>query len=233
MNRWIPRLALAAIALVAIAYHFFEGGPGKPGVAAASVTKDAAGVVEIATVDGRDALVFRGDEVPQTGATAVVGTTALRESMTLAPNAIAIPVVGIERSELRDTYGAPRSGGRGHAAIDILAPRGTPVVAAVRGEILQLFTSRAGGLTVYLADSERRTVYYYAHLDRYADGLAKGASVEQGAILGYVGTSGNAPAHAPHLHFAIERLPDSGEWWKGVPENPYPVLMSRGVPIRR
>lgn len=219
MNRWIPRSALVAVALVAAAYHFLGGEPPHPGIASASVTKKEAPADLTVAVPAVGAGTRRAGEL---------GLERARRS-----DALVIPVVGIERSDLRDTYGAPRSGGRSHAAIDILAPRGTPVLAAVGGEILQLFTSRAGGLTLYLADAERRNVYYYAHLDRYADGLAKGASVRQGAVLGFVGTSGNAPAHAPHLHFAIERLPPSGEWWKGIPENPYPVLMSRGIPVSR
>ena len=135
-----------------------------------------------------------------------------------------LPVEGISKGELRDTWGAAR-GSRKHTAIDILAERGKPALAAVDGTILKLFSSKAGGLTIYLADRDRKTLYYYAHLDRYADGVRDGLAVKQGDVIGYVGTTGNAPPGTPHLHFGIEALPPSGEWWKGQPTNPYPILM--------
>jgi peptidoglycan LD-endopeptidase LytH len=146
-------------------------------------------------------------------------------------DAIAIPVLGVTRDELRDDWGSPRSGGRHHAAIDIMAPLRTPVLASVSGTILKLFESRSGGLTIYLANPERTTVYYYAHLDAYADGLYEGAAVERGEVIGFVGTTGNAPPDAPHLHFAIERLAADAGWSKGDPVNPYPILMQHGVSV--
>jgi murein DD-endopeptidase MepM/ murein hydrolase activator NlpD len=133
-------------------------------------------------------------------------------------------VQGVQASDLRDTYSEARSGGRTHNAIDILAPYGTPVVASVDGTIRKLFTSKAGGLTIYQFDRDESRVYYYAHLERYADGLAEGQVVARGTVIGYVGTSGNAPIGTPHLHFAIEDLPPTKEWWKGEPINPYPLL---------
>lgn len=142
--------------------------------------------------------------------------------------AIAIPVAGIRASDLRDTFTERRSGNRSHGAIDILAPRGTPVVAAVDGTIRKIFESRAGGLTVYQFDSVAQRVYYYAHLDAYAEGLGEGDAVLQGTVLGYVGTTGNAPPDTPHLHFSVEDLPPSKEWWKGTPVNPYPLLAGAG-----
>jgi peptidoglycan LD-endopeptidase LytH len=141
-----------------------------------------------------------------------------------APGAIILPVVGIDGSSLRDTFHEARGGGRVHRAIDILAPRGTPVVAAVTGPIRKIFESRAGGLTIYQFDQKGERVYYYAHLDRYAAGMTEGLNLEQGTILGYVGTSGNAPPGTPHLHFSIEDLPPTKEYWKGSPVNPYPIL---------
>lgn len=140
---------------------------------------------------------------------------------------ILIPVAGVTAAELRDTFSEQRGGGRMHRAMDILAPRGTPVVAAVDGTIRKLFNSRAGGLTIYQFDREEQRVYYYAHLDRYADDVAEGLFVEQGRVIGYVGTTGNAPPGTPHLHFSIEDLPPTKEWWKGSPINPYPLLTSR------
>lgn len=130
---------------------------------------------------------------------------------------------GVNASDLRDTFTQARSGGRRHDAIDILAPRGTPVIAAVDGTIRKLFLSRAGGLTIYEFDTAQRRVYYYAHLDRYAS-IQEGESVRRGDVIGYVGTTGNAPANTPHLHFAVEDLPPTKEWWKGIAINPYPLL---------
>lgn len=111
-----------------------------------------------------------------------------------------------------------------HNAIDILAPRGTPVIAAVDGTIRKLFTSNAGGLTIYQFDVNEEYVYYYAHLDRYADAIGEGLYVKQGTVIGYVGTTGNA-RETPHLHFSIDALPPTKEWWKGMPVNPYPILV--------
>lgn len=143
------------------------------------------------------------------------------------PSGVIMPVLGVLPTDLHDTYEQARSGGRTHRALDILAPRGTPVVAAVDGEIRKLFTSRAGGLTIYQFDREESHVYYYAHLDSYANGLAEGEMVRQGTVIGYVGTTGNAPPGTPHLHFAVELLPPTKEWWKGEPVNPYPILTAR------
>ena len=135
-----------------------------------------------------------------------------------------VPVNGMKASSLHSTFGDPRGPTRGHEALDILAPRGTPVVAATDGRIVKLFTSVLGGLTVYQFDVEERYCYYYAHLDAYAPGLREGEKVTRGQLLGYVGTTGNAPAGAPHLHFAIYRLSDAKQWWAGTALNPYPIF---------
>jgi murein DD-endopeptidase MepM/ murein hydrolase activator NlpD len=142
---------------------------------------------------------------------------------------ILIPVRGIAAADLRDNFEQARGGGRIHHALDIMAPRNTPVVAAVDGTVRKLFISKGGGLTIYQFDRAEERVYYYAHLERYADGIAEGSFVPQGALLGYVGTSGNAAPDAPHLHFSIETLPPSKEWWKGSPVNPYPLLTRASV----
>jgi len=140
------------------------------------------------------------------------------------PSGLVMPVLGIDPAGLRDNFDGVRSGGRVHNALDIMAPRGTPVVAAVDGTIQKLFNSQAGGITVYEFDVSEEKVYYYAHLDRYADGLAEGMHVTAGTVIGYVGTTGNAPPGAPHLHFAIELLTPEKRWWQGTPINPYPLL---------
>ena len=141
------------------------------------------------------------------------------------PPALLLPVQGIAASALRDTFGDGRGGGqRGHEAIDILAPTGTPVLAADDGRIAKLFLSQPGGITIYQFDPTGRFAYYYAHLARYADGLAEGQTIRRGAVIGYVGASGNASADAPHLHFAIFRLGPQKQWWKGEPVNPFAYL---------
>ncbi len=134
-----------------------------------------------------------------------------------------IPVQGMTAQQLRDNFLQPRGGGRIHNAIDIMAPQGTPVIAAVDGKIEKLFYSKAGGVTIYQFDVNRERVYYYAHLDRYAEGIAEGQVVSQGTVIGYVGTTGNTRG-TPHLHFAIEVLTAEKRWWKGTPINPYPLL---------
>ncbi len=138
-----------------------------------------------------------------------------------------IPVEGIRPENLRRDFDQKRSGGRSHQALDILAPRGTPVVAVADGTIRKLFNSRAGGLTIYQYDEAEKTCFYYAHLDRYAAGIREGMPVKSGTLIGYVGTTGNAPPSAPHLHFAVTRLPPTKEWWKGEAIDPYPLLTAR------
>jgi murein DD-endopeptidase MepM/ murein hydrolase activator NlpD len=134
-----------------------------------------------------------------------------------------IPVDGVDADDLRNTYAEAR-GSRSHEALDILAPRNTKVRAVEHGRIEKLFTSKAGGLTIYEFDPTEAFAYYYAHLDRYADGLREGQIVKRGDVIGYVGSTGNASPDAPHLHFAIFRLTPARQWWKGEPINPYPIL---------
>jgi peptidoglycan LD-endopeptidase LytH len=135
-----------------------------------------------------------------------------------------IPVEGVKPEHLTRTFSDRRSGGRSHEAIDILAPMNTPVKAVEDGTIARLFYSKAGGITVYQFDPSERFCYYYAHLNRYADGLREGQHVSKGQVIGYVGVSGNAPRNTPHLHFAIFRLTDAKRWWEGSPLDPFDVL---------
>ncbi|MEO6259547.1 MAG: M23 family metallopeptidase [Thermoanaerobaculia bacterium] len=138
--------------------------------------------------------------------------------------ALLIPVAGVKATALHDMFEERRGGGRKHEAIDILMPRGTPVIATEEGVVKKLFTSVPGGLTVYEFDREGRYCYYYAHLDSYASGLHEGQLLKRGELVGYVGTTGNAPKDTPHLHFAIFLLDADKRWWKGTPINPYPLL---------
>ena len=140
------------------------------------------------------------------------------------PGKLLVPVDGMPFSRLADTYDQPRGTERHHEALDIMAPKGTKVVAVADGKIAKLFTSKPGGLTVYQFDPTEKYAYYYAHLDRYADGLQEGAQVKRGDLIGYVGSTGNADPNAPHLHFAVFELTPEKQWWKGTPVDPYPLL---------
>jgi peptidoglycan LD-endopeptidase LytH len=142
----------------------------------------------------------------------------------LARRDLLIPVEGVTANRLTDTFNDARAIGRRHDAVDIMAPRGTEVRAVDDGAIAKLFTSKAGGLTIYQFDPTQTFSYYYAHLDHYASGLAEHQPVRRGQLLGYVGSTGNASESAPHLHFAIARLGTDRAWWKGDPINPYPLL---------
>ncbi|MES2885879.1 MAG: peptidoglycan DD-metalloendopeptidase family protein [Pseudomonadota bacterium] len=141
-----------------------------------------------------------------------------------------IPVSGIASSQLRDTFSDARGSNRVHDAIDIMASKGTPIVAAVEGRVVKLFNSVPGGLTLYQFDASERHAYYYAHLDGYAPGLAEGQLLKRGELLGFVGYSGNASPNAPHLHFAIFELGPEKRWWQGTAINPYPLLLSGRSP---
>lgn len=132
-----------------------------------------------------------------------------------APLRLTVPVAGVRRGDLRNSF-AERRGNSLHEAIDIAAPRGTPVVAAAPGRIAKLFTSAAGGLTLYQFDDDERYALYYAHLDRYGERVREGMRVQRGELIGYVGATGNARADSPHLHFAVFRLGADKAWWKGT-----------------
>lgn len=160
----------------------------------------------------------------------VLDTQTARPPARPVTGAFVMPVAGIRKDQLTDTFTDARGGGtRVHDAIDIMAPRGTPVVAAVGGTVEKLFTSKAGGLTIYVRSPDRRTITYYAHLDGYAPGLAEGQQVSAGQQIGTVGVTGNADPTAPHLHFAIlQTTPDAGWWEPAYAVNPYPILSGRG-----
>jgi murein DD-endopeptidase MepM/ murein hydrolase activator NlpD len=134
------------------------------------------------------------------------------------------PIEGLKLGDLRDMFSEVHNG-HPHEAIDILEPRGTPVHAVMPGVIQKLFLSKPGGNTIYEFDETGVYCYYYAHLDRYADGLREGRRVERGAVIGYVGSTGNADANTPHLHFAIFQLGPERQWWKGTAINPYESLV--------
>ncbi len=140
-----------------------------------------------------------------------------------------VPVQGYTRGMLRDNYAARRARGKIHGALDIMAPRSTPVLAAADHVIGRLFEGPVGGIVIYAYDDEERFVYYYAHLDRYRRGLAVGDRVAKGSVIGYVGTTGNAPPNAPHLHFQVMKRGRGRAWWDGPPINPYSFFATDGV----
>lgn len=139
-------------------------------------------------------------------------------------SSLLMPLAMVKADELVDTFNDSRSGGRIHDALDIMAPRGTPVLAVNDGKIVKLFNSKLGGLTIYHFDPAETHAYYYAHLDSYASGLKEGDSVKRGDVIGYVGSTGNASPEAPHLHFAVFVLGPEKKWWQGTAINPYPLL---------
>jgi murein DD-endopeptidase MepM/ murein hydrolase activator NlpD len=151
--------------------------------------------------------------------------TVTNSDLALLTHEIAMPLRDINPDSLRSSFNAPRAGGlRRHEALDIMSPRFTPIFAAVKGRVLKLFTSVAGGLMIYAADSSERFIVLYAHLDHYASGLRDGEPLERGQLIGYVGSTGNASANAPHLHFGILRSADVRRWSKGTAIDPLPIL---------
>jgi murein DD-endopeptidase MepM/ murein hydrolase activator NlpD len=148
-----------------------------------------------------------------------------------SPSALVIPVADVQASQLSDTWGQGRGDGtREHHAIDIVAPRGTPVVAAADGTVEKLFESKDGGHTVYIRRTDPAWIDYYAHLDTYAPDLREGVTVRQGQPLGTVGSTGDADPAAPHLHYEIKHMGAGEKWWQGTDVNPYPILRAAAPP---
>lgn len=145
--------------------------------------------------------------------------------VTLLARDLTLPLSGVKRSQIVDTFDQARGTGKRHEATDIMAPRGTPVHAVQDGTIRKLFLSRAGGNTIYQFDPDGIYCFYYAHLDRYAEGLHEGMAVRKGEVIAYVGSTGDAVREAPHLHFAIVKLGPDKKWWEGAAINPYPILV--------
>ena len=161
---------------------------------------------------------------PTPNSASSAGVAPTPDELSALAASLVVPVAGVMPSELRGSFHAPRGGGRVHNAIDIPAPRGTPVISAIGGRVLRLFSSKAGGLMVYAADPTERFILMYGHLDRYADGIKDGMQLQRGQTIGYVGTTVNAPPNVPHLHFAIARTTNVKRWWNGTPIDPAPLL---------
>lgn len=163
---------------------------------------------------------------PPPVASAVEGTSTVTQADLddLATRNLLVPLEGVKANQLRDTFNQARSEGRQHDAIDIMAPQGLPVLATTDGTVIKLFQSERGGITLYQIDPSGRYVYYYAHLARYADGIAEGKQVRRGDVIAYVGDTGNAGPGNFHLHFAISKITSPRQWSGGDPINPYPLL---------
>jgi murein DD-endopeptidase MepM/ murein hydrolase activator NlpD len=191
---------------------------------AAQETTPVAPKVEVATVQPSPVPV---PPAPPAPVTAAAPPSTLQAPPEVSPGKplgnLVIPVAGVQPRQLRDNFNE-RRGSERHEAMDIMAARGTPVVAVEDGRIAKLFTSKPGGITLYQFDPTEKYAYYYAHLDRYAQGIVEGKIVRKGEIIGYVGSTGNASPDAPHLHFTIYQLGPDKRWWKGTSINPYPYL---------
>jgi murein DD-endopeptidase MepM/ murein hydrolase activator NlpD len=165
---------------------------------------------------------------PVPGPRAPEPSPAVDAKLEVGPNGVAIPVVGVKAGDLLDTFTQARAGGRPHDAIDIMAPHGTPVVAAAPGTVEKLFFSQGGGgITAYVRSTDGLWTYYYAHLQDYAQGLREGQNVRIGEPIGRVGSTGNANPAGPHLHFAIHRMEPGEKWYQGTAVNPYPLLAGK------
>ena len=165
--------------------------------------------------------------VPLTDSSSSVSVFPRADAEYLVTRHIVLPVAGADPKRLDDSFNEPRDGDRVHRAIDIMAPRGTPILSADDGRILRMTTSALGGISMYTVDPSSRLVYYYAHMERYNAAMSPGRSIVKGDTLGFVGTTGNAPKDLPHLHFQIMRWPADGKYWNGEPIDPFEVLGGR------
>ena len=216
--RWRPDLSAAAPWIVATvllvaAWIAVRGGNQMPRQWAAPPPDATAGTTAVSAAPG---------VVPdvRTDAVESLSAPASDDIVELRRRRLPIPVEGVAAAMLAPAFHQAREGHE-HEALDILAPRGTAVIAVDDGRIAKLFTSVRGGLTIYLFDPSGVYCYYYAHLDQYADGLHDGQDVVRGETIGYVGTTGNAPPNTPHLHFAVFKLGSEKRWWRGTAIDPY------------
>jgi murein DD-endopeptidase MepM/ murein hydrolase activator NlpD len=226
--KWLITFVLGVLVGAAILFVALQEVPDKPATEVAAAAPAAPGIpasqiegqlppapVVVPNLEDAD-LPLR----PTPDANAAAGSAA----PTTMPGKLLVPVQGMKSAQLTDTFYQPRGEQRQHEALDIMAPTGTPVVAVADGKVAKLFHSKPGGLTVYQFDPTGQFAYYYAHLDRYADGIAEGMEVKRGTLIGYVGVTGNSDPNAPHLHFAVVALTPEKQWWKGTPLNPFPLM---------
>jgi peptidoglycan LD-endopeptidase LytH len=206
------RIVPGALGRVGSALHPADAMPAAPVAEVPIAPADSAG--EVPSVAG----------APVPAPTIPLPSPAVPVAPAPGGSGLLIPVQGVLASSLVDTYSQARGQGRRHDAIDIMAPRGTPVLAVADGVVMKLFQSERGGITLYELAPDRRTIYYYAHLDRYANGIAEGQALRRGQVLGYVGNTGDAGPGNYHLHFEVSTTADPKKYWGGTPQNPYPLL---------
>ncbi|UNK42077.1 M23 family metallopeptidase [Luteimonas sp. S4-F44] len=223
-------IALAAVLALANAAVFLWRG-GSTHDAASPVAVEAAPSSPASEPGPADTFAASAASAPAASVPSTAPVAAPEATPVPAPGADAgmapqllLPVQGIALADVRDTFDDARGSERRHEALDIMAPAGTPVLAAADGTIEKLFTSERGGLTIYQFEPTGTWSYYYAHLQAYAPGIAEGVHVRRGDVIGRVGSTGNADPAAPHLHFAVFRLTAERQWWTGAPVNPYPLL---------
>jgi len=178
---------------------------------------------------------MRRDAVPKLVIDTNAATTSTMPARIAQPRRLTIagpltvPVAGVRRESIVDSWNDPRGGGtRGHHGTDILAPGGTPVLAAAAGRVEKLFQSNLGGTTIYIRSPDRRWIYYYAHLAGYAPNLSEGQSVRAGQPIAFVGDTGDAGAGNYHLHFGMQRMQPAQRWYQGEDVDPFPMLAARG-----
>jgi murein DD-endopeptidase MepM/ murein hydrolase activator NlpD len=226
--KWLITFIIGALVGAAILFVALQDVPETPAPAVTAAAPAAAGI-PASQIDGQlppaPVVMLNLEDAdlplrPTPDRTAAAGAGA----PTTMPGKLLVPVQGIKSAQLTDTFYQPRGEQRQHEALDIMAPTGTPVIAVADGKVVKLFQSKPGGLTVYQFDPTEQFAYYYAHLDRYADGLAEGMDVKRGTVIGYVGVTGNSDPNAPHLHFALVSLTAEKQWWKGTPINPFPLM---------
>ncbi len=208
--------AAATSAYWVIAYDLF-GFNGRPPINAAQAAAKSAPVPDSMT-----------NSPAATSTRQPAKRVALEPVAPVVVGALAIPVVGVKPNELVDTFSQARdAGARVHDAIDIMAPLGTPVIAAAPGTVEKIWESDKGGHTVYVRSPDRRIIYYYAHLDGYAASLREKMALKAGDPIGIVGFSGNASPDGPHLHFAVMATEPDASWSAGTALNPYPLLTQK------
>jgi murein DD-endopeptidase MepM/ murein hydrolase activator NlpD len=221
----IPALALCFTLGMASGWFLRSRGAPQPAVLPAELAIEAsspAAAPAAAATTSDEPLIEAAPPEPVTSLTALSAGTTLE---LLRNRDLALPIDAASVDAMQGGFEERRdAGGRGHEAVDIRAPRNTPVRAVDDGVIAKLFNSKAGGITLYQYDPSGRFCYYYAHLERYADGIKEGQRISRGEVLGYVGTSGNAPPNTPHLHFAVFELDAERRWWKGRPIDPYLIF---------
>jgi len=217
-TRYIWSLVAAFLAGVAVDSWLRVYGPPKPRVAVEPVIAPAPVVSDQPRV--RPSVVTPLAPLSAASPAAPIATTGTK------PSRLRVPIDGMDVDSMKGGF-AERRSGHTHEAVDVLAPRNTPIHAVEDGEIAKLFVSKAGGNTIYQFDPSQKLVYYYAHLERYATGIAEGQQIKKGQIIGYVGTSGNAPPNTPHLHFAVFELGADRRWWQGRPLDPYLVFRGK------